>query len=319
MDWSAIGGGGVRVEHQVPLSRYTTFQLGGPCRTLIHCDSPEQVRRVLPALAASEAPLVWMGGGSNLLVSDDGFDGIVLRYAATRPSVRVVGDEVSADAGVDLDALVRATVDAGLDGLVCCSGIPGSVGGAVVGNAGAWGRQIGDCLIEVAAVDPSGTESVWPAERLRFAYRSSALQQEPAVVLEARFRLMPADPEALMHRRTEILAVRAEKHPDLTRTPCIGSIFRNIEPTSAAGRRQAAGWFLEQAGAKSMRVGGARVFDKHANIIVKDAGCSAQDVRDLAQLMADAVENNFGFRLVREVRYLGRFDGEDPAPGDGFY
>ena len=120
---------------------------------------------------------------------------------------------------------------------------------------------------------------------------------------------MDGSAEALLAERAEILATRAEKHPNLESHPCIGSFFRNIEPTSAAGRRQAAGWFLEQAGANELVVGGARLFEKHANIIVHGEGCTAQDVFDLSQLMQERVVDQFALQLEREIRCLGFFQG----------
>jgi UDP-N-acetylmuramate dehydrogenase len=127
--------------------------------------------------------------------------------------------------------------------------------------------------------------------------------------VSARLHLEPGDRDALKRHRAEILALRASKHPDWRRIPTAGSFFKNIEPTSKADRRQAAGWFLEQAGAKKMRVGGARTYDKHANIIIAENGCTAQDVLALSRLMERAVRDKFGLKLQREVRLLGSFEG----------
>jgi UDP-N-acetylmuramate dehydrogenase len=127
------------------------------------------------------------------------------------------------------------------------------------------------------------------------------------VVLDAVLNLKPCNAEALHKERERILELRRSKHPDWTKTPCAGSVFRNIEPTSAAERRQAAGWFLEQAGAKAFRVGGARLYDKHANIIIAEADASAADVFTLSEQMAEAVRDRFGFDLVREIKLLGEF------------
>jgi UDP-N-acetylmuramate dehydrogenase len=213
-----------------------------------------------------------------------------------------------------LDHLARWAVGAGLEGVNMCSGIPGTVGGAVIGNAGAFGRQIGDVLESVLLMDPQGTVSRCPAQDLELAYRRTRLQAGGEVVLSARLRLVPGDAVRLQTEREEILALRREKHPDWHREPCIGSIFRNIEPTSKAGRRQAAGWFLEQAGVKDMRVGGAFIYPKHANIIVRDPQGTASDVHDLSLRMAEAVQTRFGLRLEREVRFLGDFS--DGSGGD---
>lgn len=222
-------------------------------------------------------------------------------------------------AAAPLDAVAAWTAGCGLDGLLCCTGIPGTVGGAIVGNAGAWGRQVADVLASVRLMDRAGAErDVGPAD-LGFGYRRSRLQAGDDIVVSARFRLERAGAESLLAERERILGERAARHPDPSREPCIGSIFRNMEPTSAAGRRQAAGWFLDRAGAKSLRVGGAFVFPRHANIIVKGEGCRSQDVFTLAQMMKAAVKERFDLDLVREVRFLGPFDGAEDSPVDRFF
>ena len=133
------------------------------------------------------------------------------------------------------------------------------------------------------------------------------------MVSRVRFRLASTASEALLSERAEFLLLRHTKHPDLTKDPCAGSFFRNIEPTSKAERRQAAGWFLEEAGGKSLSVGGAEIFEKHANIIVKRASCTAQDVHDLSLQMAARVKDKFGLDLVREVKFVGHFLGQPSA------
>jgi len=202
---------------------------------------------------------------------------------------------------------------------MCCTGIPGTVAGAIVGNAGAWGGQVSDVLESVMLMDRSGNLTEADPSTLAFSYRHSNLKERNDVVVSAVFRISKGDRGALEDERESILVRRAERHPNLSHEPCIGSIFRNIEPTSAADRRQAAGWFLEQAGAKEMKEGGAKVFARHANIIVKCDDCSSQNVRDLAARMAEAVREKFGINLVREVRYLGRFQGEQLEQDNGFY
>lgn len=309
----------VTVAENASLSDCTTFRLGGPCRRLITCASPMALIEVLRALASSAEAYVLMGGGSNLLVSDQGYDGTVVRFVRGKLKARRDRTQVTVSACDELDALALYCAEEGLEGLGCCSGIPGTVGGAIVGNAGAWGKQIGDVIESVILVLPGGELTQVGAEQLEFGYRRSRLQSLPAWVAGVRFRLREAPAAGLLAERREILKKRAERHPDWRECPCAGSIFRNLEPTSAAEQRQAAGWFLEQAGAKAMRVGGARVFERHANIIVKEAGCTAQDVRDLAALMTEAVRARFGFELVREVRYLGPFRGETPPSCGGFY
>ena len=315
-----IAESGVTILEQAVLSSVSTFQLGGPCRHLVTCETPDQLRSVLDSLSRSVEPFLLMGGGSNVLFSDHGVDATVVRFCTDHEEIRALTeDRVWASGSTRLDDLARRAAELGLGGLMCCTGIPGTVGGAIVGNAGAWGEQIGDCLSSVTLRCRDGRERVANPAELGFRYRHSNLKESGDVVLSAEFRLVPDDAAALAEQRRAILAERSARHPDLRVDPCIGSIFRNVEPTSSAGRRQAAGWFLDKAGAKAMCVGGARVFARHANIITRGEGCRAQDVRDLAAEMSGAVRAQFGLELVREVRYAGRFDGEEAHPEGSFF
>lgn len=289
------------------LASYTTFRLGGPCRALVECASRRELVHVLNDLGEAGEPFTLIGGGSNLLVSDAGLDQTVVRFCSEKPQVVREGNVLVVQCSTLLDDLALFAVQEGLDGLVCCTGIPGTVGGAIAGNAGAFGEQIGDRLQSATLLDRSGNERTVSAEELGFGYRTSRLQGSDAIVVSARFRLRPGDRERLRAHRQEILLLRAAKHPDWRRIPTAGSFFKNIEPTSKAERRQAAGWFLEQAGAKALRVGGARTYEKHANIIVAERGCTAADVLALSLLMAQAVQEKFGLSLQREVRVLGEF------------
>ena len=302
---------------QVLLADCGTFRLGGPCRRLIDCEDAESLEAAVRELEAAREEFILIGGGSNILFSDAGWPGTVVRLFSPKASITVNREYIEIPAGMDLDRAVLQSIEAGRDGLVACSGIPGTVGGAIVGNAGAWGEQISDRLLEVERLRRDGSRDWVAREGLGFRYRHSRLKESGELVLRGRFALPPGDPETMMLRRHEILALRAKKHPNLDTHPCIGSFFRNLEPSSAAERRQAAGWFLEQAGAKSLKVGGARPFEKHANIIVKGAGCLAQDVHDLHELMKQAVEKRFGIKLVREIRFLGEFKGV--ASHSGFW
>ncbi|MFH0908666.1 MAG: UDP-N-acetylmuramate dehydrogenase [bacterium] len=286
----------------VALCDYTTFRLGGPCKSFVTCETPDHL---LETVKQSPCDFILIGGGSNLLVSDRGVNVLVIRYASARPRIQRNGVEVIVSGSTMLDDLAAFAVEQGLDGLVYCTGIPGTVGGAIAGNAGAFGEQIGDRLVSVDLLDRTGAQRTVKPDELGFAYRRSRLQETGEVVVAARFRFEPVDRDALSGRRREILNIRAAKHPDWRTTRTAGSFFKNIERTSKAEHRQAAGWFLEQAGAKDLRVGGARVYEKHANIIVADLGCTASDVLALSEMMAQAVRTKFGFDLQREVRLLG--------------
>ncbi len=290
------------------LSDYTTFQLGGSCPMLIECPDGDALVQTAALLADEGIDFMVMGQGSNLLVSDSGVDFVVLRYCAEdQPDLRFEGDSVRVSGNTLLDDLARLTLERGVGDLSYCSGIPGTVGGAIAGNAGAFGRQIGDGVESVQLLDASGTRHEVPGAELGFEYRSSILKQTGGVVLSALLRLQSGDIPTMTAERERILELRRSKHPDWRVMPCAGSVFRNIEPTSAADRRQAAGWFLEEAGAKDFCVGGAHLFDKHANIIVTTPEATARDVFDLTEKMIAAVQEKFGFGLVREIKLLGDF------------
>jgi UDP-N-acetylmuramate dehydrogenase len=298
----------VRVVNDALLSQYTTFGLGGRCPALLDCPDAEALCAAVQRLVEAGIDFEVIGQGSNLLVSDAGIESVELRYCAEEhPVVSVDGCCVRVSGNTLLNDLACTAIEHGVGDLSFCCGIPGTVGGAIAGNAGAFGRQIGDVVESVRLMDKSGTIREVAREELEFAYRSSALKLSGAVVLEALLRLERCDIEAMRSERDEIVALRRSKHPDWRETPCAGSVFRNIEPTSAAGRRQAAGWFLEQAGAKAFRVGGAHLFDKHANIIVADPDATAADVYRLSEMMIAAVREKFGFELTREIKLLGTF------------
>jgi UDP-N-acetylmuramate dehydrogenase len=298
-----------KILSQAKLSDYTTFRLGGVCRGLINCETPQELERVVRKLADDTAPFILIGGGSNLVVSDEGLDCYVIRYCAQKPLMKRVGNDLIVSGSTAFDELAKVSCDLGLEGAVFASGIPGTLGGAIVGNAGAFGKQVGDILKSVTAITRQGKKKILMNKDLGFSYRNSFLKETGDIVLSARFALRPGKKESLLKERQEILALRSSKHPDLKVFPCAGSFFRNIEPTSKAEKRQATGWFLEQAGGKDLKHGGAMVYEKHANIIVKGPQCKSQDVYELQKEMIRLVKQRFNLDLVREVRFVGKFEG----------
>lgn len=297
------------------LASYTTFRLGGPAKGILQCDSPQALERAVSALNAQNLPFILLGGGSNLVVSDDGLDCYVIRYVSDRPLIRREGNNLRVSGSTNFDDLARYAVEQGLSGLTFASGIPGTVGGAVVGNAGAFGQQVGDVLQSVELIGRDGRQRCARRDELGLTYRHSSLKDTGEIVAAVVLKLESANSEALKKERAGILKTRAEKHPDLKQNPCAGSFFRNIEPTSNAGRRQAAGWFLDQAGGKALSYGGAGIYHKHANIIVKHPQGTAQDVYELSRLMANLAKEHFDLDLIREVRFAGEFHNQPAHPG----
>ncbi len=301
------------------LSDYTTFRLGGPCPTLIECNTPDELIQTVQRFKKENTAFLLIGGGSNLVVSDNGLNVPVIRYVSPTPLIGRQDDSITVAASTILDDLALYCVDQGLEGLNYTTGIPGTVGGAVVGNAGAWGKQVGDALKSAVILDSEGHLKEVDAGYFNFSYRHSRFKETNEIVVSVTFTLTPQNPVTLAQERAEILAKRAEKHPNLTTHPCAGSFFRNIEPTSKAERRQASGWFLEEAGGKNFKVRGAYIFDKHANIIVKGPDAKAQDVYDLHLQMIEAVKSKFGLQLVREVRFAGKFNNTLQADQEKFW
>ncbi len=294
---------GERMNLDIPLSGMTTMHIGGPALAICRLHTPDDARRFLENAREQEIPAVCLGGGSNVLADDAGFQGLVLQVATTDLEVR--GDTIRAGAGLDFDALVIASLEAGLVGLEFASGIPGSLGGALVGNAGCYGHEIGEFLAEATILRTNGTVETVGPEAFAFAYRHSVFKGRDDLVLDAVLRLRRGDTAAAGETRAGIIAERRRKHPvDL---PCAGSYFQNLPPETPGGRRRAAGALLDQIDAREMREGDAAVFARHANIIVNLGEATSRDVLTLAERMKEAVAERFGVRLREEVRHLTRF------------
>ncbi|MBK8166570.1 MAG: UDP-N-acetylmuramate dehydrogenase [bacterium] len=288
------------VRRGLPLSGLTTLRVGGPAALVCPVQNPEQALRFQQT--ADQAGLPWfvLGGGSNVLADDRGFGGAILKIEAV--GLERQGDAIAVQAGMPFDALVAATLAEGLCGLEFASGIPGSVGGALAGNAGCYGREIRDLVGEVTVLTPGGRIERRGPEECGFRYRGSALRDAGDIVLSAVLRLHRGGLDAAVAERNAHLADRRAKHP--VTEPSAGSWFRNLDPAEPGGRRQPAGVLLEEAGAKQMREGDAAVFARHANIIVNLGHARSDEVRRLVSRMREAVQRRFDVLLQEEVRYL---------------
>ncbi|MBL7017224.1 MAG: UDP-N-acetylmuramate dehydrogenase [Kiritimatiellales bacterium] len=295
------------IRENAALSEATTFRLGGPCPLFIDNPPADQLPALIKTLDKKEMPFLVIGQGSNLVISDQGLDCAIIRFCSDTPEIKIDGNRVTVSGSTLLDDLARMTAEQATGDLSYCTGIPGTVGGGISGNAGAFGRQIGDHLISAEILELDGDIQTVTRDELEFAYRYSKLKETGEIVLSAVFELPTEDPAILKAERERILEFRREHHPDWHTTPCAGSVFRNVEASSAAGRRKAAGYFLEEAGAKKLLIGGAQLYEKHANIIIGGAGCTAQDVWILSEQMKAAVKQKFDLELTREVRFLGNF------------
>lgn len=284
-----------------PLSQLTTLRIGGPATLVCPIRTPDEARRFQAFAHQQQLSLFVLGAGSNVLADDAGYPGLVLRVVADHLTRR--GDTVTVGAGLAFDELIARSLNLGLTGLEFASGIPGTLGGALVGNAGCYGHEIGEFLVEAVVLDQDGSvERVGP-EHFGFGYRETRLRERGGIVLEATLKLATGTTDQALGVRAERIADRRTKHPvDL---PSAGSWFRNLPAAEPGGLRQAAGRLLEEAGAKEMVEGDARVFAGHANMIVNTGHASSNDVIRLARRMQEAVAEKFGIRLMEEVRYLG--------------
>lgn len=289
-----------QILQSVPLKTLTTLRVGGPAALVCPIRYPEQALRFQDLALNRQIPYFILGGGSNVLADDRGFSGLILQVATE--NLVQTGDTIRAGAGLSFDGLIESTLEMGLTGLEFASGIPGTLGGALVGNAGCYGHEIGEFLVEALLLRPDGRlEKVGPGD-FGFRYRETDLRETGTVVLEAVLRLRRGGVDQAAAQRREKIRDRRTKHPvDL---PSAGSWFRNLPPAEPHGRRQAAGALLEKAGAKEMHEGDARVFAKHANMIVNAGSATSSEVLKLAARMKKAVWEKFGIDLVEEVRYL---------------
>jgi UDP-N-acetylmuramate dehydrogenase len=294
------------LQKDVLLNKYVTFRIGGPAELFYEA---EDVQNLVQAINyARENKLKWfvLGGGSNLVVSDDGIEGLVIRNACKdRNLVNTTRKQIEIATGFPLEKLVETAYMHGFAGAEYLSGIPGTIGGAIYGNAGAYGRSIADLLIDAEVLFPDGNVKKVDNSFFEFAYRTSLLKTTDYIVLNARFQFQPGNPAEIREKRKEILATRHSKHPNQS-VGCAGSFFKNLPPLPGESRRRAAGAVLEQAGAKQMSCGGASVYHKHANFIINKGSATAKDVRNLADMLKAKVLKDFGIELKAEVLYIGR-------------
>jgi UDP-N-acetylmuramate dehydrogenase len=301
---------GDRLRAGAPLAALTTFRVGGPAEWLLETRNSDEIATALSIARASGVPVTLLGGGSNVLVADRGVRGLVIRPRGGE--VRTVDAEhIRADAAVTINGLVRWTLNHGSAGLEAWAGTPGTVGGAIFGNAHFGGRLIGDLVTDVRLIAPDGAVADVPAPAMAFGYDRSRLQTTGEVLLSAVFRVSPGEPAALRAIARASLAFRKRTQP--LDTPSAGCVFQNPEPGRDAvpdGIPWSAGALVDRAGLKGASDGGARVSPTHGNFIVNDGGATARDIRRLIDRCKAAVRDQFGVALREEIVYLGAFDDE---------
>lgn len=292
---------GERLRANVPLGPFTTLKIGGPADWYFPARTVDELALVLTVAREYHLQYTLLGDGSNVLISDLGVRGLVIHNRADK--IDRHGDNLHSEAGALLSALVDRSRDESLTGMEFASGIYGSVGGAVFGNAGAYGKSIADVLTDIEVLTRDGQRLHLPPEKMEFAYRLSGCARNGWVVLACEVALAPGDHDAVAAEIERIIGVRATKLPnDL---PSAGSYFKNIEDPRAEFGKVPAGKLLEAVGAKSLRVGDAGIYEKHANVIVNLGHATAHDVLALAELMKAKVKEAYGIDLYPEVRFMG--------------
>jgi len=294
-----------RVRRDAPLAPVTTFKVGGRADWLVQVRTPDDIRRALVLARELRLPVTVLGGGSNVLIADSGLRGVVIRVHGGDVA-RIDAGRIRADGGVTINGLVRWTISHGVAGLEAWAGTPGTVGGAIHGNAHFRGRLISELIDTVTLATLDGTLVDVPAAAMEFGYDYSRLHRTREIVVSADFRVTDGKPEDLRAIARESLAFRKRTQP--LESASAGCIFQNPDPTRdrvPEGIPWSAGALVDRAGLKDAREGRARVSTTHANFIVNEGGASADEIRELVERCKRDVRSRFGVSLREEIVYLG--------------
>jgi UDP-N-acetylmuramate dehydrogenase len=294
-----------RVQRDAPLGPLTTFKVGGRADWLVHARTGDDIKRALVLARELSLPVTVLGGGSNVLIADIGLRGLVIRVHGGDVA-RIDAGRIRADGGVTINGLVRWTISHGVAGLEAWAGTPGTVGGAIHGNAHFRGRLISELIDTVTLATLDGDIVDVPAAAMEFGYDYSRLHKTREVVLAADFRVTDGTPEDLRAVARESLAFRKRTQP--LESASAGCIFQNPDPARdkvPEGMPWSAGALVDRAGLKNARAGRARVSTTHANFIVNEGGASADEIRDLVERCKRDVRSRFGVSLREEIVYLG--------------
>ena len=281
-----------------PMSRHTTFRVGGEAGMLLQVSTPEQLKVMIPLLNEQKIPYFIKGNGSNLLVGDKGYDGIILEIGKEFGNIEVIGNLIVAGAGALMSSIAQEALKNSLTGFEFASGIPGTIGGGITMNAGAYDGELKDIVTKVEVINSDGEVISLSNEEMNFGYRTSIIKQKPLIVTSVTLSLNNGDSAKIKARMDELAAKRREKQP--LEYPSAGSTFKRPEGYFA-------GKLIMDAGLRGYTVGGAQVSEKHCGFVINKGNATAEDVYELICDVQDKVKARFGVALEPEVIFLGVF------------
>ncbi len=278
-----------------PMSQHTTFRIGGDADCFLQIENVEQLKKIQRYLQQLEIPYFVLGNGSNLLVGDEGYAGVILEIADKMKEVKVMGNLIVAQAGAPMSKIARIACENGLTGFEFAAGIPGTIGGGVVMNAGAYGGELKQVVTLVRVVDKEGNLLELDNETMEFGYRTSAIKHQPFTVAEVHIQLQEGEPEQIKARMDELAVKRREKQP--LEYPSAGSTFKRPEGYFA-------GELIMKAGLRGYQVGGAQVSEKHCGFVINKGNATAADVKQLIAHVQETVKACYGVELEPEIIML---------------
>ncbi len=292
---AGLGAAGIPYRENEPLAEHCTFKIGGPARVFVMPQEEEQLCKAILLCRDLRLPYYLLGNGSNILFADEGWSGVILDASALKSSIQREGCTLRAGAGTLLSSLCREALRAGLTGLEFAYGIPGTVGGAVYMNAGAYGGELKDVLTRVRYLNQEGQIVCAEAAELDLSYRHSIFEENGGCILSAEFRLTPGDPAEIQAKMEDLMGRRRDKQP--LDKPSAGSTFKR--PAGAF-----AGALIDQCGLRGYRHGGAAISEKHCGFVVNLGGASCADVLALCDEVRDIVQEKTGYLLEKEIRVV---------------
>ena len=290
--------GNDRVLEAEPMSKHTTFRIGGPADLFVAPENTDEIKRLIAVCKEENVPYFVLGNGSNLLVSDQGYRGVIIQLYRSFGKISLEGNEIHAQAGALLSGIAATAKKASLTGFEFAGGIPGTLGGAVVMNAGAYGGEMKDILKEVTVLTQDGDVVTLQADELKMGYRTSIIKEAGYIVLEAVISLEKGNQDEIKSRMQELAGMRSSKQP--LSYPSAGSTFKRPEGYFA-------GKLIMDSGLRGYQVGGAQVSEKHCGFVINMGNATAKDVTTLMADVQRIVMEKFGVKLEPEVKFLGEF------------